>query len=143
MNKLQKQIYVFIGIVKNNKGELLVIKRDEKILSDAHNKWEFPGGKIKFGESPQEALEREIKEETGYEVEVLSLLPDPFVYFWNYPNHYQHTIVLAFKCKLKKNRKLSKRIVDDHHVKDIRWCFPNELKQLKLLPGVTHFLSQI
>lgn len=54
-----------------------VIQRDGKILvgqrrrSDSHAlKWEFPGGKLEIGETPRQALIRELKEELGIEAEI-------------------------------------------------------------------------
>lgn len=54
-----------------------VIERDGKILiakrrmGDRHGgRWEFPGGKIGFGETPEECLKRELKEELGVEAEI-------------------------------------------------------------------------
>lgn len=54
-----------------------IIHKDEKFLiaqrkreADHGSKWEFPGGKLRFGEDPKEGLRREIREELDMEIEV-------------------------------------------------------------------------
>ena len=58
------------GIIKNDKGEILVLKRHPKSRTDPDT-WELPGGKVENGEFFDDALVREIKEETNLEVELL------------------------------------------------------------------------
>lgn len=54
-------------VLENHRGEILVQQRPQgKHLA---GKWEFPGGKVEPGESFQQALHREIKEELGHTVE--------------------------------------------------------------------------
>lgn len=67
-----KIVVVIKGILLQN-GRALILKRadDDEIGGGT---WEFSGGKLEFGESPQEALKREFKEETGIDVEVKRLL---------------------------------------------------------------------
>lgn len=57
------------GIIKNDSGEILVVKRHPKSRTDPEM-WELPGGKVEKGEHFADALVREIKEETSLDVKV-------------------------------------------------------------------------
>lgn len=70
--------------------------------------YELPGGKVEFGESPEQALKREIKEETNLEIEVIKPY-DCFSYLSS--DNERHTIDIQFITKLTdnpENIKLSK-----------------------------------
>lgn len=54
------------GLVRNAAGQILMIRSPDR-------GWEYPGGMVEPGETIQEALEREIYEETGVQVEILAL----------------------------------------------------------------------
>lgn len=56
------------GCIFNEKREVLLQRRGD------NNKWGFPGGAIELGETPQMAAIREVKEETGLDVEVNNLI---------------------------------------------------------------------
>jgi len=60
-------INVAVGVIINNKNQVLIAKR----ASHQHqgNKWEFPGGKVENTETSQQALQRELKEELGIEIQ--------------------------------------------------------------------------
>lgn len=61
-----KRIEVAVGVVYNKSGHVLV---GQRVVKDQYfGKWEFPGGKIEQGESPEQALKREFLEETGLEL---------------------------------------------------------------------------
>ena len=57
------------GILKNEKGEILILKRHPKSRTDPDT-WELPGGKVEEGEFFDDALVREIKEETNLDCKV-------------------------------------------------------------------------
>lgn len=68
---MRKKIYnTVLGGVINNKGEILLLKRRKEPYVGI---WVLPGGSIEFGEHLEEALEREIKEETNIDVRFVSL----------------------------------------------------------------------
>jgi 8-oxo-dGTP diphosphatase len=54
------------GVITDPRGRILLTRRDGS--SDMAGLWEFPGGKREPGETPEEALIRELREEIGIEV---------------------------------------------------------------------------
>lgn len=66
------EVHVAVGVVIDAQGQVLITKR----ALDVHQGglWEFPGGKVESGESLEQALFRELKEELGIEVSSSSSL---------------------------------------------------------------------
>jgi mutator protein MutT len=69
---ISKTFYVSCGIIRKD-GKVLIAQRMPDSFLEA-DKWEFPGGKIEPGESPEQCLVREIKEELGISIGVDRLL---------------------------------------------------------------------
>jgi 8-oxo-dGTP diphosphatase len=69
--KGERCLHVAVGVIKDSEGQVLISLRHDK----AHQGglWEFPGGKVESGESVEEALARELKEELG--ISVLEFTP--------------------------------------------------------------------
>ena len=61
-DKKESKDFINLGIVVNNKGEVLMIRRVEKEIgkNDSVLEWAFPGGKQRFDESRSQCVEREI-----------------------------------------------------------------------------------
>ena len=94
--------------------------------------WEFPGGKMEPGESPQEALKREIREELDAEVEVRELLE---TVEWDYPNF--HLTMHCFICSL-----LSESLHLNEH-EAATWLTYETLRSVKWLPADEILLDRI
>ena len=65
-------IKVAVAIITNNEQQVLITQRPLNVPQGGL--WEFPGGKLETGESPEHALIREIKEEIGIEVKKCTFL---------------------------------------------------------------------
>ncbi|MEW5289690.1 8-oxo-dGTP diphosphatase MutT [Erwinia papayae] len=61
-----KHLQVAVGIIRDKDQNIFLAKRSAS--SHMGNMWEFPGGKIEAGETPEQALKRELHEEIGIEV---------------------------------------------------------------------------
>lgn len=94
--------------------------------------WEFPGGKIDKGETPEEALVREIKEELDTEIEVINLL-DTIEY--DYPNF--HLSMDCFICKIRSGT----LVLKEHE--SAKWLTKEELYSVDWLPADLGLIPKI
>ena len=94
--------------------------------------WEFPGGKMEAGESPQEALRREIREELDAEISVGDFLE---TVEWDYPNF--HLTMHCFVCSLVSE---SLRL-NEHEA--AAWLSRETLRSVKWLPADEILLDKI
>lgn len=122
-----------MGRLKNMKEIKVVaaiIQKENKILATKRgygefiNMWEFPGGKIEPGETKEEALIREIKEELNIEISVDKFAID---IEYQYPNFY--LFMSCFMCSIKEG---SIELLEHN---DGRWITKEELNTLNWLPA--------
>ena len=128
MEAQQKKIIpCILAIITNEKGEVLFQKRNDP-GSPAHDKWEFPGGGMEFGETPEQTLVREAKEETGYDVEIIRLLPKIYSNTW--PE--AQVLLIAYECKIKSGEYRKQ----DLEVSEGKFALPSEMDYSEALPYV-------
>jgi 8-oxo-dGTP diphosphatase len=94
--------------------------------------WEFPGGKLEEGESPEAAVARECREECGIEVEVIDILD---VTHHRYPD--KDVLLLFYRCALVAGE------VQNLQVAEHAWVPPSELAAYSLPPADARVVARI
>ena len=120
-----KTVKVVAAIIKavNENGETIIFAT-QRGYGDFKGGWEFPGGKIESGETPQEALKREIIEELDTEVSVGELM-DTVEY--DYPQF--HLSMDCFWCQIVRGN----LVLKEHEA--ARWLTKDELNNVEWLPA--------
>ena len=136
---MPKQITIVVGLVTTDDDKILLGKRHQPHTPQIHGKWEFPGGGIDYGEAPEEALKREVKEETGLDVEIKRLLPKVFSNVWQWTKEEHQVIILAYECKAVGG-KLEAR---DEEISELGYFKPEELDYKKTLPKTKEIINSL
>jgi len=128
-----KIIRVVAAIIKatNENGEPIIFAT-QRGYGDLKGGWEFPGGKIEEGESPQEALKREIMEELETEINVGALI-DTIEY--DYPTF--HLSMDCFWCEM-----ISGDLVLKEH-EAAKWLTRDELDSVEWLPADVTLIEKV
>ncbi len=136
---MDTQISIVIGVVMNDLGEILMAKRIDEKVPEANNKWEFVGGKIEFGESPEGAVIREVKEESGLDVEILLLVPKVFQTLWTKADGSKlHTILICYLCQVVGGEL---KTVMDHKISELKFVKKEEIKNYETLQLVNKIIA--
>ncbi len=123
-----KTIRVVAAIIVED-GKVFATQRGYGEFKDG---WEFPGGKIEAGESPQEALRREILEELDTEVAVGELVD---TVEWDYPAF--HLSMDCFACRI---------VSGDLHLREheaARWLTRGQLGEVDWLPADIRLIPKV
>ena len=119
-----KKTLQVVGAIVVKDGRILAVKRGENKNKAIAYKYEFPGGKIEQGETPEQALKRELLEEMNYDIEV----GDKFM---SVTYEYEDVFVNlhTYLCK-----PLSDSYTLNEHV-DEKWLAPSELMDVEWAPA--------
>ncbi len=121
------------GLIYNQNNEVLLLRRSRPARGET-GYWELPGGGLDHGESPQQALLREIQEETRLEVEVgMPLL------VWDYVRSDQLQIIgMTFFC-----RWTSGNIGLSHEHDTYTWVTLEQISKYKVFPELQSEISKL
>lgn len=123
-------IEVAAAIIEDTDGRILIARR--RAGKSQAGLWEFPGGKIEAGESPEDCLRRELLEEMNIEIE-------PYAFFAVSEHAYETVTIrlIAYKAKM-----LGGTIrLSDHD--EYRWVQAGELTQYLFAPADIPFVEQL
>lgn len=128
-----KTVRVVAAVIKavNDKKEPIIFAT-QRGYGEFKDGWEFPGGKIEAGETPQEALKREIMEELDTEVKVGALI-DTIEY--DYPNF--HLSMDCFICNILEGD----LVLKEHEAS--KWLSKDELYSVDWLPADKEIIEKI
>lgn len=116
-----KQIKVVAAIIHDREGRIFTTQRGYGEWKDY---WEFPGGKMEPGETPEEALKREIWEELATRIVVERLVE---TVEWDYPTF--HLIMHCYWCKVESGHLTLK----EHEA--AKWLCKDEMESVEWLPA--------
>ena len=120
-----KTVRVVAAVIKaTNENSEQIIFATQRGYGDFKGGWEFPGGKIEEGETPQEALKREIMEELDTEISVGELIE---TVEYDYPTF--HLSMDCFWCEIVKGD----LVLKEHEA--ARWLTKKQLDEAEWLPA--------
>ena len=128
MDCIRKQIEVVAAIIQHD-GAYFATQRG---YGEFEGLWEFPGGKIEPGESPEVALKREIQEELGIDITI-----DEFLCITNHNYPSFHLTMHCYICSIAAGE------IELREHKSARWLKPAELGNVAWLPADMDVISRL
>lgn len=117
-------LLVSAGALVDIDGRVLVAQRpDGKAMAGL---WEFPGGKIEAGETPEESLIRELREELGIDTQSSCLAPLTFA---SHAYEKFHLLMLLYVCRKWQGTP------QPLEAKALKWMRPRELRHIAMPPA--------
>ena len=124
MEKTPTILFVVAAALTNEKGQILIQKRPQG--AQMGGLWEFPGGKVDNGESPEIALIRELQEELGITVSMHDLVPETFA---SEPLGTRNLVLLLYRCVRWLGTPAPL------YASELQWVLPQDMAALPMPPA--------
>jgi 8-oxo-dGTP diphosphatase len=121
-----------VAVIVNEDNKILLLKRSDYPDSWMPNKWALVGGGIDKGETPENAIKREVKEETGLEI-------DDFINAFTIQRH-KESIETVFTCRYKGD---PTDITLDKENTNYGWFSVAEIEFLDIVPHLIEYVTLI
>ena len=131
-NSIMKTIEVAAAVIVDSFENTTAVFATERGYGEFKGQWEFPGGKIEVGETPQQALIREIQEELTVKIKVDKLI-DTIEY--DYPKF--HLSMQCFWCEVVSGNLELK----EHEA--ARWLQKEQIYEVEWLPADVSLVEKI
>lgn len=114
------------NIIVNEEGKILLCKR-AKTIRTYPDMWGLISGYVEWGETIEDALKREAKEEIGVDIEVIRFTGR---YYDTLGRHPRKTVIcLPHRCRIKSGEP---KINQPEEVSDVRWFSPEDIRKMEL-----------
>ena len=123
MTKILPLLVVAVALIDADGRVLLQQRPPGKAMADL---WEFPGGKVEPGETPEAALIRELEEELGIRTPASCLAPATFA---SEPLDDRHLLLLLYVCRKWEG------VPHPHHATALKWVRPAQMYALPMPPA--------
>lgn len=128
---MKSPLLVTCAIIEKDGTFLLTQRPAEKPNG---GRWEFPGGKVEYGEDLRDCLEREIMEELGVRVEAEEVL-DYSSHL--YDNTKMHVVLIGIHCTLISGE------IEKHDIADYAWVTPKEMAVYDITEADLPFVEKL
>ena len=118
---IMKRVDVVAAVICDDEGRVFATQRGYGAMKDG---WEFPGGKVEAGESPEEALKREIVEELNVEIAIDNFMT---TVEWDYEAF--HLSMRCYKCHVVSGE----MVLNEHEA--AKWLTVEDIDSVNWLPA--------
>ncbi len=134
------QIISSVKALLQHQGKFLILREDLHKGSI----WDLPGGKIEYGESPEDALHREVKEELDLTINILRSVG---VWYFFSQNHKHQVICHTFVCEPVGELTIdTSKNPADEHFSQLLWLTLDEIltnQEIEITPSLRKLLLEI